>query len=616
MRRQITAVSCFFTLYLSVGTCVADEIRIGVLAYRGAMAAVDRWQPTADYLSEKIPQHHFQVIPFGLEQLRVAAAQASIDFIITNTGEYVDLEVHFGISRIATLQYKVDDKLETSFGAVIFVRADRTDINTLADLKGKSFMGVKETGFGGFRMAWRELLEHGIEPYKDFSALTFSGFPQGAVATAVKNGNVDAGTFRTGSLERMAKQGKINLQDFRVLNQKPVRNFPLQISTRLYPTWPFAKLKHVSFELAESVASELFKLSSKSKAANAALLNGWTIPLNYQPVHELLMILKVGPYAGLDNVSFMMLVERYWVWMAIILGLFSAMTVLTLSLIKEIRIRKRVEHELNQHQEHLLELVHERTHDIVRMRDQAVSASEVKSVFLSTMSHELRTPLNAIIGYGELLLEDDRFSNNQLGARELQKIHVSALHLLRIIDKILSISRIEDGSARLKVEIFSLIELVEDVVNAIRPLAVEHNNILEVINECPYETVQSDLYRLQEAIIQILENAVKFTDHGKIVFTIKAETINNFDWVVFIVSDNGIGMSPDQQVNIFDVFTQADNKFTRKFDGIGVGLAICRSYCRIMGGDISFSSQKGKGSQFTIRVPTVISKTIHRLGVA
>jgi len=175
MRRHIAIGLCFIALSVGVSDCIAEEISIGVLAFRGTLAAVNRWQPTADYLSQKIPQHHFQVIPLGLGQLRSATSEGSIDFFITNTGEYVDLEVHYGISRLATLQNVIVDKKQTTFGSVIFVRADRSDIQTLQDLKGKSFIGVKETGFGGFRMAWRELLEAGVNPSEDFSLLRFSG---------------------------------------------------------------------------------------------------------------------------------------------------------------------------------------------------------------------------------------------------------------------------------------------------------------------------------------------------------------------------------------------------------------------------------------------------------
>jgi len=271
---------------------------------------------------------------------------------------------------------------------------------------------------------------------------------------------------------------------------------------------------------------------------------------------------------------------------------------------------------LNRHQEHLLDLVQERTRDIVLMRDQAISANEVKDVFLSSISHELRTPLNAIIGYCELLLEAQRFQYINQEERELEKVHASALQLLRIVEKILNVSRIEDGSAQLQVELFSLEDLIEDTVSAISSLALEKNNLLVVQNNCPYETIQTDMHRLQEAIVHILENACKFTEHGKIEYSINADQVDGVDWIEFTVQDNGIGIKLAQQSHIFEVFTRTGDDFNRNFEGIGVGLALCRSYCRIMGGDINFTSVQGEGSQFTIRIPTVISRSTHSAGVA
>ena len=226
-------------LYSSVA--VADQMRIGVLAFRGEENALKRWMPTAAFLNEKIPAHNFTVVPLNLADMRAEVAAGRIDFVITNTGQYVELEVFYGVSRIATLKEKIRGKAISKFGAVIFSRFDRKDISNLSDLKGKTLMGVERHGFGGFRMAWREFKHQGIDVFNDLAGLKFSGFPQEQVAYAVRDGIVDAGTFRSGSLERLAAEGKIKLSEFRVLSLKNT-DYPLMHSTDLYPVWPIAKL--------------------------------------------------------------------------------------------------------------------------------------------------------------------------------------------------------------------------------------------------------------------------------------------------------------------------------------------------------------------------------------
>jgi len=590
----------------------ADELRIGVLAFRGNLSAVKRWQPTAAYLSEQIPEHFFRIIPLGLEQIRDAVSRREVDFVITNTGQYVELEVFYGISRIATQKNIVKGKVQTKFGAVIFVRADRDDIKTLEDLKGKSLMGVQELGFGGFRMAWRELLKHGVDPYRDLSSLSFSGFPQGAVAYAVREGHVDAGTFRSESLERMEREGKIKLSDFRVLNQQPMDEYPVLHSTPLYPTWPFAKLKHVPLNIAERVAVSLLSMPVDHPAAKAAQMEGWTIPVSYQDVHQLLMDLRVGPYAGIGQFTLMDFVSKYTSWLLLTILVISVMIGLSIGLVRENRHRKHVEHDLRLHQIHLREMVHERTKDVVRIRDQAMKASEAKSIFLSNISHELRTPLNAIIGYTEMILDEMDMTSESRFLNELKKVHASAMHLFSIISKILDVTQIEDGSARLRIEMFSVTELIQEVIDAESALASANNNLLEVKNNLAHDTIQTDRLRLQESLLHVLENACKFTENGKIDILLRNFHKSDKDWIQISIRDNGKGMTTEEQERIFEIFYKGDKTSTQKISGIGVGLAISRGYCRLMGGDITFKSELGKGSLFIITIPSVVPMEQHR----
>ena len=308
-------------LLVAVATPVlANEIRevsIGVLAFRGEEHAMKRWLPAADYLNEEIPGFDFEIRPLSAEEISSAVSHNELDFVLTNPGHYVELEADYGVTRIVTLKNLRAGDPYTKFGAVIFTRADRIDIQTLLDLKGKSFMAVGKKAFGGFRMAWRELEDAGISPFSDISLLKFNGFPQDDIVYAVRDGRIDAGTVRTDLLERMALQKKINLDEFKILSPKHTNGFPFAHSTRLYPEWPLARTNRTSDTLAEEVAVVLMTMLPSHRAALHGNYAGWTVPLDYTTVHDLYKKLGVGPYEhGLDLNE---LVDDYGIWTLIII---------------------------------------------------------------------------------------------------------------------------------------------------------------------------------------------------------------------------------------------------------------------------------------------------------
>ncbi|MBT7944063.1 MAG: PhnD/SsuA/transferrin family substrate-binding protein, partial [Alphaproteobacteria bacterium] len=210
-------------------------VRIGVLAFRGTDHAIRSWTPMAEYLSSRIENKNFEIIPLRLADLRQATMKGEIDYVFTNSGQYVELEEAVGISRIVTLKKAITGGISNVFGAVIFIRADRTDIQTLKDLKGKVFAAVAPGAFGGFQMAWREFKSADIDPFKDFKDLRFMGFPQDDIVFAIRDGLVDAATVRTEVLETMGDEDKINIENFRVLNMRKLKNSSMRLSTRLYP---------------------------------------------------------------------------------------------------------------------------------------------------------------------------------------------------------------------------------------------------------------------------------------------------------------------------------------------------------------------------------------------
>lgn len=292
-----------------------QEIKIGVLALRGSGKTMTMWNPTADYLSSAIEGYRFSIIPLTNDSMREAVRDHKVDFVISNPALYAGLEKEFGVSRLATLKNRRLDGVYTQFGALIFTRRAREDINALGDLKGKVFMAVHPNAFGGWWMALRTFKRQRIDPYKYFSEIQYSGFPQDKIVYAVEKGVVDAGTVRTDLLERMNKEGKIDINDFKVLNPQPLtEDFPFIHSTELYPEWAFAKTSQVKGSLARSVTIALLSLPQDHDAALAAGSAGWAVPLDYQPADDLMRELNVGPYEHLGEFDFSDVMGKYSPW--------------------------------------------------------------------------------------------------------------------------------------------------------------------------------------------------------------------------------------------------------------------------------------------------------------
>ncbi len=236
---------------------------------------------------------------------------------------------------------------------------------------------------------------------------------------------------------------------------------------------------------------------------------------------------------------------------------------------------------------------------------ELAEASLAKSQFLANMSHELRTPLNAIIGYSEMIQEDVQEKGINDFIPDLKKIREAGKHLLGIINDILDLSKIESGNVSLHVEEFKISMMIQDLGTTAAPLIEKNDNKLEIQVQENIGMMRGDIKRLRQILLNLLSNAAKFTENGTITVAASRENCDQNDWIVFQVSDTGIGMTDEQKSKVFQAFSQADTSVTRKFGGAGLGLVISKRFCQMMGGSITFESEPGKGSSFCVRLPAI-----------
>ncbi|SJZ92238.1 sensor histidine kinase [Consotaella salsifontis] len=604
-RRAVIAILVALLLAI-VGTAssrgaIAAPIRVGVLAYRGGDHAEAVWGPTIGYLSRALPDDDVVMVALDLAGIRKAVAEGSVDFILTNTGNYVELEAAFGVSRIATLHSLRSGESGGAVGSVIVTRRDEKDITTLADLRGRSVIAVDAEAFGGFQIGWGEMLKAGVDPFKDLSELRFSGFPVDRIAFAVTRGEVDAGIMRACVLEDLAREGRVKLSDFHVLGERNVPGFDCLLSTPLYPDWPFARLAATPEALAKKVAIALFEMRSDDPAAVAGNYEGWSVPMDYQPVHALFWALRIGPYANLRNPSLLDVAKANWHWLVM------ALIALAWWIWHALRVEHLVKVRTGELEAVNLELRREmaerrRAEDEARERQREmdhVGRLSILGEMASNLAHELNQPLGAIANYARgctrrisagLARPEDLVSATEAIAHEAERAGKVVARIRAFVKK----RPIQLGATDVNAAISSALALCEPRARGDRvPLALDLGEGLPA--------VAADPVQIEQVVINLVKNALDaMTDDAARLKGIRiASHLAEPGKVEVSVADHGPGFSLEASQRLFEAY------FTTKRDGMGLGLSICRTIIESHGGHLTARDNPDGGAIVAFTLPTL-----------
>jgi signal transduction histidine kinase len=352
--------------------------------------------------------------------------------------------------------------------------------------------------------------------------------------------------------------------------------------------------------LASKVAVALLQMPEEHPATRAGDYAGWTVPLNYQPVHDLLKELHVGPYEQYGQITLADVWRKYWGWF--VGSVLLVLMALTVALYVH-RLNRRLGQataELSTARDQLEERVKQRTQELEEAKEEAEQASRAKSAFLSSMSHELRTPLNAVLGFSQLMETDQVTPLTGTHLRNVQEISKAGKHLLELINDVLDLARIESGRLDLHPQPLSVVEQIDECFATLGPLADAHGvNLESEVDPASEDLVYADPTRFKQVLLNLLTNAIKYNRPGGRV-VIRSEK-PDAQWVRITVADTGIGIAENQMDALFEPFSRLATK--EHVEGTGIGLTVTRQLVEAMGGSLGMRSTLGEGSEFWFLLP-------------
>lgn len=578
---------CIISAFSNVPAHAAGkEVAIGVFAFQGERVAMSDWSPVLVYLRNALPDYQFRLDIYDADSLRKAISEQRVDLVITNPGYYVTMEAEFGLSRIATLVSPHVGTAERAIGSVVFSRADRTDLPDLSSLEGKRVAAIAPDAFGGYLIAAREMQRQGIDPDSDLSELRFVGLPMTRVIEAVQRGEVDAGIVRACMLEQMASEGHFKPTDFRILSPRQEKGFPCAVSTQLYPDWPIAVTRQTDPVLAKAVARALLGMPEVKDGVS------WSVPADYQPVHDLYRELRVGPYAYLREITPEAFARRFWPWLLGILAVLIAWIVHTV----------RVEYQVHRHTAALRDSLHARKVAELRMSEnqeqmEHLSRLSVLGELSGNLAHEINQPLTTIGTYARSVLR--RQANGTLAPDAITEacteIANEAERAGGIVKRIRHFAK-KRAATRDPVDLSVIADEARRLIVGMLARAPEISIDDREKGRCQ---VLADGPQIQQVLLNLIKNAIDASRELPAERKNIQVVIEQVDKRLLVhVIDHGIGLDTAQQSHLFEPF------FTTKPEGLGLGLPICKTIIEAHGGRLwAEPNRDGPGMCFTFSLP-------------
>lgn len=581
-------IAASIALLAAGATARAQDIRIGVLAFRGSEKAAQEFEPTLRHIAASLGGRKVVMRPFDLDGMRQAVAEKALDFVITNPGDYIDLESRFGVTRIATLETRTAGAPIEIIGSVLIAPNKPNAPAAIADLAGKRLAVVSRQAFGGYRVFWREMDDIGLSPSR-LDAIVETGFPMQRVVAALRNGEAEIGVPRVCLLEEEIADGRIGRDEFIIIGERRTSGFPCRVSSRLYPDWPFARLADTPRDLAKSVAASLLAMPAADGRA-------WTAPQDYSSVHALFRQLGLAPYERHDHPTLTGLIRSNWQWLvAAVLGVVwwivhvarveNLVRRRTAELTREIAEREKAETAARLHRE---------------QRDQ-FSRLGILGEMASNIAHELNQPLAAIANYAEGMTRmlDARRDTPALMRDGARGVAEQAQRAAAIIQRIRSFVRRREA----KRERVDPNDIIRETLALFEGLAARRGIALRVQLGDDVPNVLADRVEIEQVLLNLLQNAVDaMVDAGIAEKGVTIRSSRMGAAAKIAVRDNGPGLTPEVEAHLFETF------FTTKPQGLGLGLSICRTIIESHGGRLWAANNADCGLTMRFTLPEAQSE--------
>jgi two-component system sensor histidine kinase TtrS len=558
--------------------CAASEelVRIGVLAYRGPDETGTSWSDLPARLARAIPGYRFEVREFPGPKLAEAVERNELEFVLTNSTQYVALAADFGIRRIATVMLPETLSQQQAIGSAILTLAERKDINQLADLRGKRVAAVARDAFGGYLVGARELLAAGVDLEAGAARMVFVGSPMRLAAQALLDGQADAAIVRTCLLEQLHTKGILHADDFKVIAPKRIAGFACAASTPLYPDWPMAVTQRVDPHLARQVAMALLSMPPSPNGLY------WDVPADYQPVNDLFRELMIGPYVDLRGTTIRGILKVYRphvIAAALLLLLFlTYIAWLIWRHAAELRAAREQARELQKDAEHMARL-------------------SILGEMAGTLAHELNQPLATIATYAQGL--ERRCAAGPVDPAVVAEANREIVAQTERADQVIRRVRAFTRKRMAVRECKPIATTVEEAVELFSRLLPDLPEVT-IDDWLPLNAqIEADHLQLQELLLNLMKNAAdamrELPAHEREIDI----TLAKGEGVVSIaVADRGPPVPAETFGHLFEPF------FTTKADGLGLGLAICKSIAEAHGGRLEVEQRiPPPGLVFRINLP-------------